>query len=97
MRQVRAEKANASEPLLKCRKRAVGIGTGVGSLPRDESGGCLRSWPGGVRHEGGASSVQAPVRNVGCAGINRQEERDENARHRRSSDPRWPRVMRWYS
>src|SRR5664279_1861988 len=32
---------------------------------------------------------------VGCAGINRQEERDENARHRRSSDPRWPRVMRW--
>jgi hypothetical protein len=34
--------------------------------------------------------------NVRCAGINRQEERDENARHRRSSDPRWPRVMRWY-
>jgi hypothetical protein len=33
------------------------------------------------------------VVNVGCAGINRQEERDENARHRRSSDPRWPRVM----
>ena len=29
------------------------------------------------------------------AGINRHEERDENARHRRSSDPRWPRVMRW--
>jgi len=57
MRQVRAEKANASEPLLKCRKRAVGIGTGVGSLPRDESGGCLRSWPGGARHEGGASPV----------------------------------------
>jgi hypothetical protein len=23
-------------------------------------------------------------------GINRHEERDENARHRRSSDPRWP-------
>src|ERR1041385_5167963 len=65
MRQVRAEKANASEPLLKCRKRVDGIGTGVGSLPWDESGGCLRSWPGGVRHEGGASSVQAPVRNVG--------------------------------
>lgn len=30
------------------------------------------------------------VVNVGCAGINRQEERDENAQHRRSSDPRWP-------
>jgi hypothetical protein len=65
MRQVRAGKANASEPLLKCRKRVDGIGTGAGILPRDESGGCLRSWPGGVRHEGGASPVQAPVRNVG--------------------------------
>src|SRR6266498_5392899 len=29
------------------------------------------------------------------AGMNRHEERDENARHRRSSDPRWPQVMRW--
>jgi hypothetical protein len=65
MRQVRAGKANASEPLLKCRKRVDGIGTGAGILPRDESGGCLRSWPGGVRHEGGASPVQAPVRNAG--------------------------------
>jgi hypothetical protein len=65
MRQVRAGKANASEPLLKCRKRVDGIGTGAGILPRDESGGCLRSWPGGVRHEGGASPGQAPVRNVG--------------------------------
>jgi non-ribosomal peptide synthetase component F len=38
--------------------------------------------------------VLAPLAvNVGCAGINRREERDENARHRRSSDPRWPRVM----
>ncbi len=64
MRQVRAGKANASEPLLKCRKRVDGIGTGAGILPRDESGGCLRSWPGGVRHEGGASPGQAPVRNV---------------------------------
>ena len=73
MRQVRAGKANAGEPLLKCRKRVDGIGTGAGILPRDESGGCLRSWPGGVRHEGGASPVQAPVRNVGCAGINRQD------------------------
>lgn len=65
MRQVRAGKANASEPLLKCRKRVDGIGTGAGILPRDESGGCLRSWPGGVCHEGGASPGQALVRNVG--------------------------------
>ena len=28
------------------------------------------------------------------AGINRHGEGDENALHRRSSDPRWPRVMR---
>ena len=31
------------------------------------------------------------------AGINRHGEGDENALHRRSSDPRWPRVMRWRS
>ncbi len=29
-----------------------------------------------------------------CAGINRHGEGDESALHRRSSDPRWPRVMR---
>ena len=29
-----------------------------------------------------------------CAGINRQKDEDERALHRRSSDPRWPRVMR---
>jgi hypothetical protein len=41
IRQVRAEKANVSEPLLKCRKRSDDIRTGVGSLPRDQSGGDL--------------------------------------------------------
>jgi hypothetical protein len=30
----------------------------------------------------------------GGAGINRHGEGDERALHRRSSDPRWPRVMR---
>ena len=34
---------------------------------------------------------------VESAGINRHGEGDENALHRRSSDPRWPRVMRWRS
>src|SRR5580698_2188375 len=29
-------------------------------LARDEPGGCLRSWPGGVRHEGGASVPAGP-------------------------------------
>jgi catechol 2,3-dioxygenase-like lactoylglutathione lyase family enzyme len=33
-------------------------------------------------------------RGWGCAGINRHGEGDESALHRRSSDPRWPRVMR---
>ena len=42
----------------------------------------------------GASSVERSAVNMGCAGINRHEERDENARHRRYSEPRWPRVMR---
>ena len=41
MRQVRTEKANASEPLLNCRKRSDGIKTGVQLLPREESGGYL--------------------------------------------------------
>jgi hypothetical protein len=65
IRQVRTEKANVSEPLMKCRKRSDGIKTRVQLLPWDESGGCLCYWPGGVRHEGGASSVQALVWNVG--------------------------------
>jgi hypothetical protein len=41
MRQVRAEKANASEPLMKCRKRIDGIETRVELLPWDEPGGSL--------------------------------------------------------
>lgn len=41
MCQVRTEKANASEPLMKCRKRIDDIKTGVQLLLRDESGGCL--------------------------------------------------------
>ena len=56
-----------SEPLMKRRKRSDDIETGVQLLPWDESGGFLCSWPGGVRHRGGASSVQAPVWNVGTA------------------------------
>ena len=40
-RQVGAEKANVSEPLLKCRNVLDDIETGVWILPRDGSGGCL--------------------------------------------------------
>lgn len=41
MRQVGSEKANVSEPLMKCRKRSDDIETGVQLLPRDEPGGYL--------------------------------------------------------
>ena len=52
--------------------------------------------PGGARHAGDVSLVCGScAEREESAGINRHEERDENARHRRSSDPRWPRVMRW--
>src|SRR4029453_5234595 len=39
--QVRTEKANESEPLMKCRKRIDGIETRVQSLPWDEPDGSL--------------------------------------------------------
>ena len=41
MRQVGTEKANESEPLMKCRKRSDDIETGVQLLLRDEPGGYL--------------------------------------------------------
>jgi hypothetical protein len=41
MCQVRAEKANVSEPLMNCRKRIDDIKTGVQLLPQDEPGGYL--------------------------------------------------------
>ena len=41
MRQVGAGKANAGEPLMKCRKRIDDIETRVQLLPWDEPGGCL--------------------------------------------------------
>jgi hypothetical protein len=40
-RQVRARKANASEPLMKCRKRIDDVETGKESLTRDQPGGHL--------------------------------------------------------
>ncbi len=39
--QVRTVESNASEPLMKCRKRRDGVKTGGESLPRDQSGGNL--------------------------------------------------------
>jgi hypothetical protein len=56
-RQVQAEKANESEPLMKCRKRRDVIETGLQLLARDEARGTPVCCPSGDRHEGGASSV----------------------------------------
>src|SRR5664279_4592946 len=94
MRQVGIGKASASEPLRKRRNNQDDIRTGEFKSLRDEPGGCplVGQAVSGVKAARARSA--ATTRNVGCAGINRQEERDENARHRRSSDPRWPRVMR---
>ena len=64
-RQVRAGKANASEPLRTCRKRRDVTETGLQSLARDAAQGVPADGLGGDRHEGGASPAQAPVRNVG--------------------------------
>ena len=50
---------------MKCRKRRDDIKTEAWSLPREKSGGEPAYCPGGVRHEGGVSLVQALVRNVG--------------------------------
>ncbi len=63
--QVRIGKANESEPLMTCRKRTDAVETGLQSLVRDEAWGIPVFCPGGGRHEGGASPVQALVRNVG--------------------------------
>jgi hypothetical protein len=75
MRQVRAGKANVSEPLLKRRKRSGVIRTGVQSLPRDEPGGCLLTGQvvTGVkvararfRHQHGTWEPVAPMVLAGC-------------------------------
>jgi hypothetical protein len=50
---------------MTCRKRIDDIETGVELLPWDEAWRVPADWPGGVRHEGGASVVLALVRNVG--------------------------------
>ncbi len=64
-RQVRVEKTNESEPLMKCRKRRDVIETGLQLLARDTARGMPVSCPSGDRHEGGVSSTLALVRNVG--------------------------------
>ena len=64
-RQVCAGKANVSEPLKTCRKRTDVIETRLQSLACEAARGKPVDCPSDDRHEGGASSVQALVRNVG--------------------------------
>ena len=63
--QVWITKASASEPLMRRRKRIGDIETGVESLPRDESGGCLLIGQAVSGMDGGASVVWALVWNSG--------------------------------
>jgi hypothetical protein len=59
----------------------------------------LDAFYGAYRHDGRSRPAYDAAMMVGLllyggAGINRHGEGDERALHRRSSDPRWPRVMR---
>src|SRR5258708_10044265 len=62
----------------------------------------LSAFYGAYRADGHGRPAYEPSMMValllyGGAGINRHGEGDVRALHRRSSDPRWPRVMRWRS
>ena len=57
--QVGIKETNVSKPLKKCRKRRDGVKTRRESLAWDESGRSPAYCPGGVRHEGGVTLIQA--------------------------------------
>jgi hypothetical protein len=71
---VSAGKTNASEPLMKCRKRKDVIATGLPSLVRDEARGKPADCPCGDRHRGGVSPAQALVQNVGTFRLDVKED-----------------------
>jgi len=73
-RQVSAGKANASEPLMTCRKRRDVTETGLQSLAWDEARGKPADCLSGDRHEGGASPAQALVWNVGTSRLDAKGE-----------------------
>ena len=80
---------NASEPLMKCRKRRDGVETGGKSLLRDKAGGHLftaRS-ASGIKAAGTRSGLLcgtwepvAPMRRENCERQNRKQESTEAAR-----------------
>ena len=63
--QVRAEKTNASEPLMRCRKRRNVTETRLQSLAWDPAEARPAYGLGGDRHKGGVISVRALAGNVG--------------------------------
>jgi len=73
-RQVTIGKTNASEPLMKCRKRRNDVETGLKLLARDQRGRCPVYGPRGVRCGGGVSPIEALVRNVGTFGLDAKGE-----------------------
>lgn len=73
-RQVRAGKANVSEPLTTCRKRRDVIETRLQSLAWDEARGVPVECLSDDRHEDGVSPVQALVRNVGTCRLDAKGE-----------------------
>ena len=87
LRQVRFEETNASEPLMTCRKvcnrrrnREGVVGPGLGWGKPDYC-------PTGVRHEGGVTSNQALVRNVGtCRPDVKGEAQADSLRKGQSTD-----------
>ncbi len=56
-------------------------------------------WPNDLAFSGTSAQAKRGARSVRCkcAGINRRGGRNERVRHRRRSESRWPRVMRWFS
>jgi len=72
--QVWIEKTNASEPLMNCRKRRNGVKTRGLSLSWDKSGRHLFTAQMASGRQGGVSSVQALVRNVGTYVLMRREQ-----------------------
>ena len=73
-RQVRTRKANESEPLMSCRKVKDVIKTGLLYRVRDRVWGGPVYCPDGGRQKGGASLVQAFMRNVGTWRSDAKEE-----------------------
>ena len=73
-RQVSAGKTNASEPLMKCRKRRNVIETRLQSLAWDKLGRSLPTARAMTGMKGGVSPAQALVRNVGTSRLDAKGE-----------------------